>query len=176
MGIRSFLIKFDNINQIISFFLWRKYLAFLVCDYYDDKYTLEDIEKIIINNKLYLGYDKKDFGDFDLYLVGFKFFGGAIWGLISTYSVGEVTFELLVQKILKCYYSRLSAIDVEATNYNDHEAIFISNYSENQNLIEASKIFLELYNKYKYKLINYDFLKNYRLINIDENNFISFNT
>lgn len=176
MGIRSFLIKFDNLNQIIQFFMWRKYLAKLVCDFYDSsQYLLEDIYEIIKSKPLDIKYNNIDYGDFDVYLMGFKFWAGGIWGLVTTYSVGEFTFELIVQKILRCYYSRLSAIDMEKTNYNLHQAIFIENYIENQNLIEASKIYLKLNNIYKYQLYDYDGIKHIvGSKNIDENNFIKF--
>lgn len=176
MGMKSFLIKFDNINQVIKFFIWRKYLANLVCKYYDDdNNNIEYIEMIIKDNVPCISYEKNDYGDFDIYLLGFKFWAGGIWGLVSTYSVGEITFELIVHKILKCYYSRLSDIDFSNTNYNKIDSIFLNNYYYNQNLIKASEIYLDLYYKYKLELYNYDyFIEKYKLKDIDENKCISF--
>ena len=155
MGVRSFLIKFDNLNQIIKFFLWRKYLADIIYSCYilnyDHKRLIKVIEDTIQKSQLSLKFDKIDYGDFDIYLIGFKFWNNGIWGCITTYSVGELTFEIMAQKILKCHYIKQLPIDTIYSNYY-YEPIFIKNYS--QNLIKASEIYLELYDKYKMHIKN----------------------
>ena len=47
MGIRSFLIKFDSIDSIEKFFLWRKYLGYLVSEHYDDEWETSNYVEIL---------------------------------------------------------------------------------------------------------------------------------
>ncbi len=177
MGIRSFIIKFNSQEEIEKYFKWRKYLAHIVCKHYDDNYEYSDyigiIQKGLPNNVL--KYEPIDFGDFDLHLVGMKFFAGAIWGLISTYTVGEQTFQLL-QYILNTYYSRLWAIDMEATKYKEAPELFLTDSYKNPSLIEA----LEIYNKFieseSDKIIDYDIVIKNNKIELDTDKFIVFKT
>lgn len=181
MGIRSFIIKFNSIDDIKIYFKWRKYLAQLVCEHYDEYWDLEQYYEIIdrgLPKKEELDkLENKDNGDFDLHLVGLKFWAGAIWGLISTYSVGEVTFDLL-RKISNTYYSRLSVIDMNKTDYNDCENMIMRDYYENPSQVKTIKLYNDLVSKNEDKLLDYDtIVQNNQLnIDIDKDKFLGFTT
>jgi hypothetical protein len=177
MGIRSFLIKFDSIESVKKFFLWRKYLAYLVSEHYDDEWYITNYEPILnkglpenVND-----YARRDFGDFDLHLEGLKFWAGGIWGLISTYTVGESTFGLL-QKILDGYYSRLWAIDTNSTDYNQTPQIMIPDYYSNPSSRKAIELFNELNEQHKDKMLNYNLIISTNGIELDSDKFIAFKT
>ncbi len=177
MGIRSFIIKFSSQEEIEKFFQWRKYLAHIVCKHYDENYELKDYINIIDKGlpEDVTKYDRVDLGDFDLHLVGMKFFAGAVWGLISTYSVGEQTFELL-QYILNTYYSRLWAIDMEATKYKDAPELFLNDYYYNPKLKDAIEIFNKLTDDYQDKIIDFDLLIKNNNLELDSDKFLTFKT
>ena len=177
MGIRSFLIKFDSGESIEKFFQWRKYLAHLVSEHYDDDWKTSNYEPI-----LYKGlpenisqYQNKNYGDFDLHLEGLKFWAGGIWGLISTYTVGENTFGLL-QKILDTHYSRLWAIDTNSTDYNQTPQQMIPDYYENPTSIKAIELFNELNEQNKDKMLNYNLIISANQIELDSDKFMVFKT
>ena len=68
MGIRSFLIKFDSIELIEKFFLWRKYLGHLVSEHYDDGWEVSNYEPILCKGlpEDVSQYNCRDYEDFDL--------------------------------------------------------------------------------------------------------------
>lgn len=180
MGIRSFLIKFDSVESIKKFFQWRKYLGYLVSEHYDDGWETPNYVEILnkglpenVNE-----YANKDYGDFDLHLEGLKFWAGGIWGLISTYTVGESTFELL-QKILDTYYSRLWAIDTNLTDYNQTPQQMIPDYYSNPSSTTSAKaieLFNELNEQNKDKMLNYNLIISTNRIELDSDKFIVFKT
>lgn len=180
MGIRSFLIKFDSIESIEKFFLWRKYLGYLVSEHYDDEWDVSNYEPIL-NKGLPENVDEytcRDFGDFDLHLEGLKFWAGGIWGLITTYTVGENTFELL-QIILDTYYSRLWAIDTNSTDYYQTPQLMIPDYYSNPSnilSIKAIELFNELNEQNKDKMLNYDLVIRINGIELEPDKFITFKT
>ena len=177
MGIRSFLIKFDSIELIEKFFLWRKYLAYLVSEHYDDEWDISNYEPIL-NQGLpenVVQYACRDYGDFDLYLEGLKFWAGGIWGLITTYTAGESTFGLL-QKITNCYYSRLWAIDTNSTDYNQTPQFMIPDYYSNPSSLKAIELFNELNEQNKDKMLNYDLVISTNRIELDSDKFMVFKT
>ena len=91
MSIRSFLIKFDSVEQIKHFYNYRKYITYIV--YKDiNRSQIMDVHKLKLFNCFKYVYS--DYSDFDLELIGFKFWAGAIWGLVSTYTVGQECFQL----------------------------------------------------------------------------------
>ncbi len=177
MGIRSFLIKFDSIESIEKFFLWKKYLAHLVHTHFDDEWYIEKYIPVLEQGlpKNVDKYEPIDFGDFDLHLVGLKFWAGAIWGLISTQTVGQDTFAL-VQIILNTYYSRLWAIDTIGTDYEEIEGLFIEDYYENPDPLKAIEIFDKLYENNQDKIIDYDLVIANNQIELDKDKFIAFKT
>ena len=177
MGIRSFLIKFDSVESIEKFFLWRKYLGYLVSEHYDDEWDVSNYEPIL-NKGLPENVDQyagRDFGDFDLHLEGLKFWAGGIWGLISTYTVGESTFGLL-QKILDTHYSRLWAIDTNSTDYNQTPQQMIPDYYENPTSTKAIELFNELNEQNKDKMLNYNLIIRTNRIELEPDKFIAFKT
>ena len=177
MGIRSFLIKFDSVESIEKFFQWRKYLAYLVSEHYDDEWETSNYVEILDEGlpENVSEYTRRDFGDFDLHLEGLKFWAGGIWGLISTYTVGESTFGLL-QKILDGYYSRLWAIDTNSTDYNQIPQQMIPDYYSNPSSTKAIELFNELKEQNKDKMLNYDFIISTNRIELDSDKFMVFKT
>ncbi len=177
MGIRSFLIKFNTVEDIKKYFEWRKYLSYLTHKYYDIKWNVEEYNDILAkglpDEKSLKEYENEDFGDFDIYLVGFKFWAGCVWGLISTQSVGEATF-YLIQKILDTYYSRLFVINTRETDYNDVKPVFIEDYYENPNVSKAIDIFAKLEEENRDKFIDYNLVITTNKIKFEDEKFIEF--
>jgi hypothetical protein len=177
MGVRSFLIKFNSEGEIKKFFKWRKYLAHLVSEHFDKEYEISNYEPILSKGlpediKI---YKNKDYGDFDLHLVGMKFWAGAVWGLITTYTVGQDTFALM-QQVLDAYYSRLWAIEIDLTKYEEAPQILIEDYYENPNSMKAIEIFNELLEKNKDKKIDYNLIIKNNRIELDKDKFMVFKT
>jgi hypothetical protein len=42
MGVRSFLIKFNNIDEIKNFYIYRKYIAYIISNEKNIKYIDDD--------------------------------------------------------------------------------------------------------------------------------------
>ena len=123
-------------------------------------------------------YNCRDYGDFDLHLEGLKFWAGGIWGLISTYTVGENTFGLL-QKILDGYYSRLWAIDTNSTDYNQTPQFMIPDYYSNPSSTSSTKaieLFNELNEQNKDKMLNYNLIIRTNRIELEPDKFMVFKT
>jgi len=158
MGIRSFLIVFNNIDELKLFYQWKGWLANFVSEVYDDCNDSDDFSKqfqkivmpdIYTLNKRKSGY----YGDFALHLVGFKFWGRAIWGLISTDSVGVYTMGLMMNQILKStYWARLSEIDTENYEYDQIKSEFLVNPDDKK---EALEIWSKIYLNYSNKILDY---------------------
>ena len=172
MGVRSYLIKLDSVEQLKLFLKYLKYLPILFArnnnDSDDDnKPSLEQIiEWGLIDEEDDKEYESCD--DFDLSLVGFKFWAGGIWGLISTYTSTESALYLIVNKILKCYFTQLMSIDKRITNYENIISIF---FNSGDNKIE---IYNKIYEENKDKFLDYDkiikdnnFKNNCNFINFD---------
>jgi len=177
MGIRSFLIKFNSVEDIKKYFEWKKYLAHLVHEHFDEEWYIEKYIQILEQGlpKNANKYNKEDFGDFDLHLVGMKFWAGTVWGLISTQTVGQDTFALM-QIVLDTYYSRLWAIDSTNTDYNSVEGLFIEDYYENSDVSKAIELFEKLYNENMDNIIDYDLVIKNNQIELDKDKFIAFKT
>lgn len=158
MGRRSFVIKFDSIEQIKQFYKWRKYLAHLVSENYDKNLDYKDYNNYIsIGYKINLEEYYNDYGDFDLYLEGLMFWAGAIWGLIGTQTVGETTFYLFSTKILDAYSSRLMLIDSIHTDFDNMESLNIQyELSDKKQLDLAIRYFNKIYIDNKDSLLDYD--------------------
>ncbi len=148
MGVRSFLIKFNNIDEIKNFYIYRKYIAYIISNEKNIKY-IDDEKKL---NKFMNSVDfKASYGDFDLDLVGFKVWAGAIWGLVSTYSAGQETFQVYTNKF-KNYATRLWYIPSNKVKYDEIEGVFMSNYDDCE---EACNIFTRLRDQNSDVLLNY---------------------
>lgn len=159
MGGRSFLIKFSKSTELKCFYDWKNYIAHVVCESYDnDNHDLETKNaKEIIKKGLPLDskkYNNRNFGDYQLNLVGFKFWAGGIWGLVSTDSVGEEVLELLMELILpKNYYTRMWNINSTETNY-DETPVTLFNSSADYNT--AYKILKNMQKEHEINLLNYE--------------------
>lgn len=156
MGIRSFLIVFNNIDELKKFYKWKGYLAHLVRDNYEDCNDIDDFANMFdatIKPDDIEDYNRFYNGDFDLHLVGFKFWGGAIWGLISTDSAGVYTMYLMMNRILSdTYYARLGDIDSDKYEYDEIKSVFMINH---KNPSEGLEKYQKLFNKKKGKMYNY---------------------
>lgn len=169
MGIRSFLIKFDSVEQIKHFYKYKKYIAYVVSNDIKRKYILND-DKLTLFNKS--KYANSDYGDFDLELVGFKFWAGAIWGLVSTYTVGQECFQLYTE-LFKNYATRLMLIPSNKIIYDEIDGVFMFSSDD---ISEAINIFKRLYNKHSDELIDYHdiFAKYPEFYDLDCDNCINF--
>jgi hypothetical protein len=156
MGVSSFLIRIDTQDDIINYLKYKKILAYCVMkqensdvkfdDNYqtDENFTEQQLEEF---NKT---HGNKDFGDFDINLVGFKYWAGSIWGLVSTYTAGETAFLSYVYRFNK-YYTRLWYIPYYL-NYNQEKSCILSKYN---NLSESLKLYNTLYDLHKDKILDY---------------------
>lgn len=169
MGIRSFLIKFDSVEQIMHFCKYKKYIAYIVSNEINKKYILDENKLKLFNDSKYAN---SNYGDFDLELVGFKFWAGAIWGLVSTYTVGEECFQLYTE-LFKNYATRLMLIPTNKIVYDEIDGVFMFSPDD---ISEAINIFTRLYNKHSDELLNYDdiFAKYSEFYDLDCDNCISF--
>jgi len=148
MGVRSFLIKFNNIDEIKNFYIYRKYIAYIISNDKNIKY-IDDEKKL---KKFISSVDfEASYGDFDLDLLGFKVWAGAIWGLVSTYTAGQETFQAYTNKF-KNYATRLWCIPSSKVVYDEIDGIFMSDYDDCE---EACNIFTRLHDQNSDVLINY---------------------
>lgn len=169
MGIRSFLIKFDSVEQIKHFYNYKKYIAYVVSNDIDRKYIMDEHKLNLFNGSKYA---YSDYGDFDLELIGFKFWAGAIWGLVSTYTVGQECFQLYTD-LFKNYATRLMLIPSHKIIYDEIEGIFMFSPDD---MSEAINIFNRLHSKHSDELLNYhDIFDEYpEFYDLDCDNCISF--
>ena len=169
MGIRSFLIKFDSIEQIVHFYKYKKYIAYIVSKEINRSQITDDYKLDLFNRSK---HSKLDYGDFELELVGFKFWAGAIWGLVSTYTVGQECFQLYTEQF-KNYATRLMLIPSHKVVYEEIEGVFMFSPDDKT---EAINIFKRLHSKYSDELLNYRdiFAKYPEFYEVDCDNCISF--
>jgi len=91
----TILTKSKYVTGLKNFYIYRKYIAYIISNEKNIKY-IDDDKKL---NKFMNSVDfKASYGDFDLDLVGFKVWAGAIWGLVSTYTAGQETFQVYTNK------------------------------------------------------------------------------
>ena len=80
-----YVLFIRDLDKTKCFYDWKNYIAHVVCESYDiDNHDLETKNaKEIIKKGLPLDskkYNNRNFGDYQLDLVGFKFWAGGIWG------------------------------------------------------------------------------------------------
>lgn len=155
MGVRSFLIRFESELEVKYFYKYKTYLAYQIMSNYEcsseiNSLDIFDADKVEEFNKSKLYYES--FGDFDINIVGFKFWAGSIWGLVSTYSVGESTFLTYVHHF-KNHFTRLWNIPIKEIIYNECPTTFLSNYND---LNEALEIYKKMYSQYWTQILDYN--------------------
>ncbi len=160
MGIRSFLIRFESIYDIKMFLKYRKYLAYQIMICYENNKEINPIDIFdtdkVDNFNNNSNMVSESYGDFDIDLVGLKFWAGSIWGLVSTYSVGESTFIIYVTHF-KNYHTRLWNIPMQEVVYKEIDPIIFASYND---LEQASSAFKKLYDQYFTKIIDYKLMFN----------------
>jgi hypothetical protein len=143
MGVRSFLIRFESTKDIRNFIKYRRYLAYKVFNNYNDE-TKEDNDFVFDRDEANIFNESnqyENYGDYDINLVGFKFWAGSVWGLISTYSAGETTFFKYID-IFKNFNTRLWDIPTHELGYNKIKPVILNVFND---LKESIKVFMELY-------------------------------
>lgn len=141
---------------------------FITCEEGDNDDTAIDCNKIITKGlSQNLDEYNGDYGDTDLNLIGLKYWAGAIWGLISTYSMGELTFSLMI-RVLDTYNTRLSNINSYDTDYNDVEGIIVEKTEDQEiKICRICDIFNDLYERHKDSLLDYDHIINHNNLRAD---------
>ncbi len=169
MGVRSFLIKFNNIDEIKNFYIYRKYIAYIISNDKNIKYIDDDkkLNKFVDSIKF-----ERSYGDYDLDLVGFKVWAGAVWGLVSTYTAGQETFQAYTNKF-KNYATRLWCIPTNKVIYDEINGVFMNDYDDCE---EACNIFTRLRDQNSDVLLNYSdiFTKHPEFYDTDCDNCIDF--
>lgn len=115
MGLRSFLIAFTDTEQIKKFFQWRHKIACIIADFamlkekvgenihqWSPSHKSDSLNTLVEFAVNYSTAYKSQYesGDYDLDLIGLTYWKGMIWGLISTWTVGEDVFDNLMTYVL----------------------------------------------------------------------------
>ena len=159
MGIRSFLIQFNDAKEIQKFLEHRHRISQIVYNltFMDsDSNSDPDRDQIDVLVKFYLKYSAKfeseyESGDWDLDLIGFMYYKGQIWGLIATHSPGEEVMESLMEHVLpNNFWSRLWSVD---DKYEKIQPVVVNKENDEKECLEA----FEQVKKDK-KIVDYDAL------------------
>jgi hypothetical protein len=129
MGVRSFLIAFNNLDEIRKFFEIKDKLASVLSELdisgYDCescRILIESVVKSTISGKIQC--TEISDGDWNLDLVGFNCWKGLIWGLVSTRTMGEMTMRSVMEHVLpNNYWSRLWNIDMKQYREEEHNPV-----------------------------------------------------
>ena len=158
-----------NIDEIKNFYIYRKYIAYIISNEKNIKYIDDDKKLKKFVDSVYF---EKSYGDYDLDLLGFKVWAGAVWGLVSTYTAGQETFQAYTNKF-KNYATRLWLIPTNKVIYDEIDGIFMSDYDDCE---EACNIFSRLYDQNSDVLLNYTdiFTKYPQFYDTDCDNCINF--